>query len=78
MELSSYFFDALSQGRPISTERRKFDDIDHAVKRFYLEIFDSNQVEDQLILKLLSSNDSEQVFENKFRIAKNKPVECIF
>ena len=65
MELSSYFFDALVQGRPISTERRKFDDIDHAVKRFYLEIFDSNEVEDQLILKLLSSNDSEQVFENK-------------
>ena len=78
MELSSYFFDALIQGRPISTERRQFDDVDHAIKKFYLEIFNSHEVEDQLILKLLTSNDSEQVFENKFRITKNKSVEYIF
>jgi hypothetical protein len=77
LELGSNFFEALVERRPISTERRKFDDVDHAIRKFFLEIFNPEDVEDPLLLKLLRANDSEQVSEFTFRVPSGSSIERV-
>jgi hypothetical protein len=75
LELSSDLFEALIQGRPISTARRKYDDIDFAIRRFFLEIYDTNYVEDSEIISLLTPGSSEGFIEFSWRISSGMKIE---
>jgi hypothetical protein len=77
LELSANLFEALVQGRPISTERRKYDDVDFAIRKFYLEIYSTNVVEDAETLKILSTNSNGQTHEATFRVPSNAKIERI-
>lgn len=77
LELSSELFDALLQGRPISTARRKYDDVDNALRRFFLEIYNSKRVEDGAVIGLLTPGTSEGLVELSWRIGSDLSIERI-
>jgi hypothetical protein len=77
LELTATLFEALVQGRPISTERRKYDDVDFAIRKFYLEIYSRNVVEDDENLKILLTNSNGQSHESTFRVPKNAKIERV-
>lgn len=75
IELSSNLFEALIQGRPISTARRKYDDIDFAIRRFFLDIYDVNFVEDSEVIGLLTPGSSEGFIEFSWRASRGMKIE---
>ena len=77
LELTTPLFGALIQGRPISTERRKYDDADFALRRFFLEAFDKEEVEDQDVVYLLTTHSVDTVSETAFRIVSNSHIERV-
>ena len=77
LELTTPLFGALIQGRPISTERRKYDDADYAIRRFFLEAFDKEEVEDQDVVYLLTTHSADTVSETAFRIVSNSHIERV-
>ena len=70
-------FAALIQGRPISTERRKYDDADYALRRFFLQVFDKDLVEDQDVIYLLTTHSVDSVSETAFRIVGKSHLERV-
>lgn len=77
LELTTHLFDALIQGRPISTERRKYDDADYALRRFFLQVFDKDLVEDQDVIYLLTTHSVDSVTETAFRIVGKSHLERV-
>ncbi len=75
IELSSELFEALIQGRPISTARRKYDDIDFAIRRFFLNIYDASYVEDSEIISLFTPGSSEGFIEFSWRASRGMKIE---
>ena len=75
IELSSNLFEAIIQGRPISTARRKYDDVDFAIRRFFLEIYDVNFVEDSEVINLLTPGSSEGYIEFSWRASRGNKIE---
>ena len=75
IELSSDLFEALIQGRPISTARRKYDDIDFAIRRFFLNIYDVRYVEDPEIISLFTPGSSEGFIEFSWRASRGMKIE---
>ena len=75
IELSSNLFEAIIQGRPISTARRKYDDVDFAIRRFFLEIYDVNLVEDSEVINLLTPGSSEGYIEFSWRASRGIKIE---
>ena len=74
LELTSSIFDALSHGRPVSTERRKFDDADYAIRKFFIGIYDSETVTNPESLMLLNAESGEAT-ETTFLISDNFRIE---
>jgi hypothetical protein len=77
LELTTQLFSALIQGRPISTERRKYDDADYALRRFFLQAFDKDLVEDQDVIYLLTTHSADSVSESAFRVVGRNHVEKV-
>jgi hypothetical protein len=77
LELTTHLFAALIQGRPISTERRKYDDADYALRRFFLQVFDRDLVEDQDVIYLLTTHSVDSVSETAFRIVGKSHLERV-
>ena len=77
LELTTHLFAALIQGRPISTERRKYDDADYALRRFFLQVFDKDLVEDQDVIYLLTTHSVDSVSETAFRILGKSHLERV-
>ncbi len=77
LELTTSLFGALIQGRPISTERRKYDDADYALRRFFLEAFDQDEVEDQDVVYLLTTHSADTVSETAFRVVSRSHIERV-
>ena len=75
IELSSNLFEAIIQGRPISTARRKYDDVDFAIRRFFLEIYDVNFVEDSEVINLLTPGSSEGYIEFSWRASRGIKIQ---
>ena len=77
LELTTQLFSALIQGRPISTERRKYDDADYALRRFFLQAFDKDLVEDQDVIYLLTTHSADSVSETAFRVVGKNHIEKV-
>ena len=77
LELTTHLFTALIQGRPISTERRKYDDADYALRRFFLQVFDKDLIEDQDVIYLLTTHSVDSVSETAFRIVGKSHLERV-
>ena len=74
LPLSPNLFDALTRGRPLSTRVRSFDDVDFAIRNFYLLACGSDQVSNPNAVSLLDSNE-DTATTSSWRIQQGAAID---